>query len=147
MKLKTPNIKYVEWRSPEELHEASLNWISALKFVKYEQHFLDELIENYTLQLISGKTFDKSKKVIHELSQKRKTIDPLLKKIINHHNELTIILDGIDQPTEEKKYKEVYRKLLAELNEYSNTYKEVKKKIFELVKSIIKKDKQKRLLN
>ncbi|MBQ0734788.1 hypothetical protein [Aquimarina celericrescens] len=147
MKSKKPNVKYVEWRSPEELHEASLHWISELKFIKDEQHFLDELIEDNTLQLISGETFEKSKQVVNDLSKKRKVLEPLLKKIINHYNELTILVDGVDQPAEEKEYKEHHRELLVEVSEYLNEYKEVKRKIFELIKTIMKQSKQKRLLN
>ncbi|GAA4272862.1 hypothetical protein U6A24_06235 [Aquimarina gracilis] len=147
MKPKKPNVKYIEWRSPEELHEASLHWISELKFIKDEQHFLDELIENNTLQLISGKTFEKSKKVVDDLVQKRKAIEPLLKRIINHYNELTILVDGIDQPAEEKKYKVDHGKLLEEVSEYLIAYKEIKRSIFDLIKMIMKQSKQKRLLN
>ncbi len=147
MKAKLPNVKYIEWRSPEELHEASLNWVSELKFIKDEQHFLDELIENYSLQLISEKTFEKSKKLVNELSQKRKDIDPLLKKIINHLNELTLLVDGIDEPKKEKQYKEDHRLLLVEVSKYLDHYKQMKRKVFELIKNIMKQSKQKRLLN
>ncbi len=147
MKTQKPNVKYIEWRSPEELHEASLNWLSELKFIKDEQHFLDELIENYTLQLISKKIFDRSKKVVNDLANKRKNIDPLLKRIINHCNTLTILVDGEDQPAEEKQYKEDHRLLLIEVSDYLNNYKDIKRKIFELIKTIMKQSKQKRLLN
>ncbi|MBQ4820939.1 hypothetical protein [Aquimarina sp. MMG016] len=147
MKAKTPNTKYIEWKSPEELHEASLNWVSELKFIKDEQHFLDELIENYTLQLISGNIFEKSKKVVNELSKKQNEINPLLKKVINHCNELTILVDGMDQPEEEKEYKEKHRVLLIEVDTYQQEYKEVKRKIFDLIKMIMKQSKQKRLLS
>ena len=147
MKAKEPNIKYVEWKSPEESHETSINWVSELKFIKDEQHFLDELIENYTLQLISEKTFEKSKSIVNELSTKRKELDPLLKKIINHVNELTILVDGIDQPKEEKEYKQEHGTLLVEVNQYLAGYKEIKRSIFELMKGIMKQGKQKRLLS
>ncbi len=147
MKTQKPNVKYIEWRSPEELHEASLNWLSELKFIKDEQHFLDELIENYTLQLISKKIFDSSKKVVNDLDNKRKNIDPLLKRIINHCNALTILVDGEDQPAEEKQYKEDHRLLLIEVSDYLNNYKDIKREIFELIKTIMKQSKQKRLLN
>ena len=146
MKIKKPNTKYIEWKSPEELHEASLNWVSELKFIKDEQHFLDELIENYTLQLISGDTFEKSKKIVNELSELRKHTGPLLKRTINHVNELTILIDGIDQPKEEKVYKEEHRLLLIAVNEYQHTYKKIKRSIFDLIKTIMKQSKQKRLL-
>lgn len=147
MKTKQPNPKYVEWRSPEELHETSLYWISELKFIKDEQHFLEELIENHTLQLISKTTFDISKPIVQALSKSKKNIEPLLKKIINHHNELTILLDGIDQPIEEKKYKEEHRKLMVAVNDFLKEYREVKRNTFDLIKTIIKQSKQKRLLH
>lgn len=147
MKTKIPNVKYIEWKSPDELHETSLNWISELKFIKDEQHFLEELIENHTLELISGERFEKSKAIVNELSELSKKIDPLLKKIINHTNELTILIDGIDQPVEEKQYKKNHSKLVVEVSNYEEIYKDNKRKIFELIKSIIKQKKQKRLLN
>lgn len=147
MKAKQPNVKYIEWRSPEELHETSLQWISELKFIKDEQHFLDELIENYTMQLISGKNFETSSVIVNELSLIRKNIDLLLKRLIAHHNELSIVMDDIDQPKEEKEFKEEHRVLLVEVNTYFNSYKEIKRKIFDLIKSIMKQSKQKRLLN
>ncbi|WP_299431305.1 hypothetical protein [uncultured Aquimarina sp.] len=147
MKSKKPNIKYVEWKSAEELHEASLIWISELKFIKDEQRFLNDLIENYTMQLISEKTFEKSSKIINELNLKRKEVNPLLKKVIKHCNELTILVDGIDQPEEEKKYKENHQELLVEVSAYFDNYKQTKRRIFDLIKTIIKTGKQKRLLN
>lgn len=147
MKTKQPNPKYIEWRSPEELHETSLYWISELKFIKDEQHFLEELIENHTLQLLSKVIFNKSKLVVKALSISKKNIEPLLKKIINHHNELTILLDGIDQPIEEKKYKEEHRKLMVAVNDFLKEYREVKRNTFDLIKTIIKQSKQKRLLH
>ncbi|MFL1896212.1 hypothetical protein ACJRPK_10955 [Aquimarina sp. 2-A2] len=146
MKSKTINPKYIEWRSPEEMHEIALTWISELKFIKDEQHFLDELLESFSLQMLSDKNFQKSKTVINGLSDKRKAIEPMLKKIINHHNKLTILMDGIDQLEEEKEYKEENRLLYLEVTEYLNEYKDVKRQVFDLIKTIMKHTKQKRLL-
>lgn len=81
------------------------------------------------------------------LSLKRKEIEPLLKRIINHYNGLTLLIDGVDQPKEEKKYKEDHCVLINEVNQYFNSYKEIKKEIFNLIKSIIHHDNQKKLLN
>ncbi|TYP74249.1 hypothetical protein [Aquimarina intermedia] len=146
MKSKTINPKYIEWRSPEEMHEIALTWISELKFIKDEQHFLDELLESFSLQMLSDKNFAKSKTVINGLSDKRKAIEPMLKKIINHHNKLTILMDGINQLEEEKEYKEENRSLYIEVTEYLNEYKAVKRQVFDLIKTIMKHNKQKRLL-
>ena len=147
MKTIMPNIKYIESKSPDELHVESLNWISELKFIKDEQHFLDELLKSYTIQLIENQDFSKNKKIISKLSKLRKTGENLLKKLINHENELLILVDGIDQIKEEKHYRFLHSTYLLEVTNYFNDYKDVKRVIFEVVKEIMKHEKQKRLLN
>ncbi len=147
MKTIIPNIKYIESKSADELHVESLNWISELKFIKDEQHFLDELLKSYTLQLIENKEFSKNKEIIGDLSKLRKTGEKILKKLINHENELLILVDGIDQIKEEKHYRFLHSTYLLEVTNYFNEYKAIKRDIFGAVKQIMKHEKQKRLLN
>ena len=147
MKTIVPNLKFVESKNADELHVESLNWISELKFIKDEQYFLDDLLKSYTLQLIKEPKFDESNKVIAKLSSIRKDGEELLKKMINHENELLILVDGIDQIKEEKKYRFLHSKYLLEVTNYFNDYKEVKKEIFAIIKQIMKEEKQRRLLN
>ncbi len=147
MKTLIPDIKYIESKSPEELHVESLNWLSELKFIKDEQHFLDELLKSYTLQLAKNQDFSKNKDIISHLSKLRKNGEELLKKIINHENELLILVDGIDQIKEEKHYRFLHSTYLMEVTNYFNEYKDVKRSIFDVVKKIMKQEKQKRLLN
>lgn len=146
MKAIMSNVKYVAWKSPEELHETSVDWVSELKFIKDEQHFLRELIQDHTLELISDNLYPQSRTIINELSQLNRKIEPLLKKIINHINDLIILVDGVDQPAEEKQYKNIHSELMVEINNYGLEYKENKRKIFELIKQIIKQKNQKNLL-
>ncbi len=147
MKTIMPNIKYIESKNPDELHVESLNWISELKFIKDEQHFLDELLKSYIIQLIENQDFSKNKKIISQLSKLRKTGEKLLKKLINHENELLILVDGIDQIKEEKHYRFLHSTYLLEVTNYFNDYKAIKRDIFIVVKAIMKHEKQKRLLN
>lgn len=147
MKTILPDIKYIESKSPEELHVESLNWISELKFIKDEQRFLDELLKSYTIQLIEKQDFSKNKDIISHLSKLEKDGQELLKKIINHENELLILVDGIDQIKEEKHYRFLHRTYIMQVTNYFNEYKDVKREIFEVVKRIMKHEKQKRLLN
>ncbi|GAA4112401.1 hypothetical protein GCM10022393_10840 [Aquimarina addita] len=146
MKPITPNTKYIAWRSSEELHEACLQWISELKFSKDEQHFLDELIKDYTLPLITNQNFEKSSEIINRLSKKQQELEPLIKKIIRHQNELNILIDGVDQPKEEKEYKNMHSALLIEVNLYFNEFKKVKRDIFDMIRNSMKQSKKKRLL-
>ena len=147
MKTIAPNLSFIESKSPEELHVESLNWISEFKFIKDEQHFLDALLKSYTLELIKDPNFDTSNKIISKLSKLRKEGEELLKKMINHENGLLILVDGIDQLKEEKKYRFLHSTYLLEVTNYFNDYKEVKKEIFALIKDTMKDEKQRRLLN
>lgn len=147
MKTIMPDIKYIESKSPEELHVESLNWLSELKFIKDEQHFLDELLKTYTLQLVEEHDFAKNKNIIGQLSAIRKEGEELLKKVINHENELLILVDGIDQIKEEKHYRFLHSTYLLEVTNYFNDYKDIKRDIFDVVKKIMKHEKQKRLLH
>ncbi len=147
MKTIMPDIKYIESKSPVELHVESLNWISELKFIKDEQHFLDELLKSYTIQLIEKQDFSKNKEIISHLSKLEKDGEKLLKKIINHENELLILVDGIDQIKEEKHYRFLHSTYIMKVTNYFNEYKDVKREIFDVVKKIMKHEKQKRLLN
>jgi len=142
-----PNIKYIESKSPDELHVESLNWISELKFIKDEQRFLNDLLKSFTLQLLENQEFSKNREIINNLTKIRKGGEQLLKKLINHENELLILVDGIDQIKEEKHYRFLHSTYLLEVTNYFNDYKSLKKEIFRVVKQILKQEKQKRLLN
>ena len=142
-----PNIKYIETKSPDELHVESLNWISELKFIKDEQKFLEDLLKSYTIQLLENQDFSKNREIINDLTKIRKSGENLLKKLINHENELLILVDGIDQIKEEKHYRFLHSTYLLEVTNYFNEYKDIKKEIFSAVKKIMKQEKQKRFLN
>jgi len=147
MKTIMPNIKYIESKSADELHVESLNWISELKFIKDEQRFLEDLLKSYTIQLLENQDFTKNREIINQLTKIRKSGEKLLRKLINHENELLILVDGIDQLKEEKHYRFLHRTYLLEVTNYFNDYKDIKKEIFGTIKKILKHEKQKRLLN
>jgi len=145
MRKNTHTYKFVEWCSPEELHEDALNWLSELEFIKVEQQFLDALIKNYTLELISGDIYTQSLKLVRELSREEKQAASLLEVVQKHSNQLQILADGINQLKEEKKYKEVHYVLKIDVSRYEDDYKKTKREIFSLIKQIMKQKKQKRL--
>ncbi|MGI9551072.1 MAG: hypothetical protein ACR2MT_07725 [Aurantibacter sp.] len=139
--------KYIEWLSAEEMHEAGIRWFSELKFMKDEQLFLNNLITSYTIQLIDSNVFQDSKKIIDQLQHAEKDIIPLLKKVQTHENQLEIMVDDVDQLKMEKAYIDTHKELQISMNEYTARYRAIKQRLFKLVTAVMKKDKQKRLLN
>ena len=140
------NAKYVEWLSAEVMHKASVNWLSELQFINDEQQFFDDLIKVYTLNLIDSKHFDESQKIVTALSGLQKETARLIEIVKTHENDLEIMVDGIDQPKEEEAYKKEHQGLIVVVHEFFRRYRQLKTDLFSLIKTIIKEQKQKRLL-
>jgi len=138
--------RLVEWLSAEDMHTSSKKWLSELQFIKVEQLFFEDLIKSYTLQLLSDNHFVEIKKIINEISKMQKKNTLLIKAIKRHENELEILVDGIDQIKEEVSYKNEHRELIQLMSTYLKAYQLMKKQLFEIVKRVMKQEKQKRLL-
>ena len=137
---------FIEWLNADKMHLASKHWLSELNFIKVEQLFLDDLIKSYTLQLIDKDNFSENKKIIDELSKLQKQNAKLTKIVIEHEKGLQIMVDGIDQFTEEENYKNKHRQLIISVTSYLKKYKNLKKGLFEMIKSVLKFEKQGHLL-
>ena len=147
MKTKKRIYRYLEWKSPEEMHQTSLEWISELKFVKDEQLFLNDLVKSYTLQITGLGMFEESRKLITAISNSELEVDLLFKKVRVHENQLSIMLDDVDQPKMEKAYTDTHRDLIYAFDNYLIEYRKLKGSLFQMISKVMKKEKQKRLLN
>lgn len=137
---------YVEWLSAEELHYDSQNWMSKLNFAKDEQRFLQNLIKDYTLDLLDAKVFNKVKPAISDLKELENEHEQLHKKVKLHENQLQIMVDDVDQLKMEEAYVKTHMNLTIEVNNYFEKYQSVKTAIFNIISSVMKNRKQKRLL-
>lgn len=142
MDVEDQNFRYMQWKSAEEMHFSSLQWISELEYIKDEHRFFEDLLKEYTLPIIESQKFDEVKDLIFQLSNSEKKLDVLLEKIKEHRNGLEVLVDGTDQPVEEKEYREDHRELLKEISAYTKIYRVFKKKIFEMFSSTLKLQKK-----
>jgi len=147
MKIKENTHRYIEWIDPEEMHRATLLWLSEVKFMRDEQMFLNNLIKHYTVQLVDSKVFGKSKEIVSKLTDLEKEAISLMKKIQAHENKLEIMIDDIDQLELEKTYRDTHRGLTSTMDRYKEEYMQIKTRLFDLISNVLKKEKQKRLLN
>ncbi|WP_370391694.1 hypothetical protein [uncultured Winogradskyella sp.] len=139
--------KHTEWLSAEDMHASSKIWLSELAFFKDEQLFLEDLIKSHTLQLIDKSHFDKSKDIIDRLSQVVKQTEVLFNAVTKHENELSIMVDGIDELAKEANYKKEHRNLIELIGEFKKRYQKIKAELFALVKEVIKEAKENRLID
>lgn len=142
---KNSNYNFVQWSSPEELHGDCLQWISKLQFIKDEQGFLNDLVKNYTLQLLSEDLYERATQFINHLQKEETEVVRVLEKVRNHCNGLHVLQDGVDEIRAEKKYKETHYYRKMEVMVYEQEYEKTKKEIFNLVKEIMRKDSRKLL--
>ena len=147
MEITKSHIKYIEWRSVEDLHADILNSISELRFIKDEQQFLEDLIINHTMGLIAGNSYELSKNVITKLSKSRIKLGPILKKLTSHSNKLELLLDDNQIVNEIEDFKELHNQLMLDFNSYNSQFKRIKKQIFKLIKKLLKEVKQHKLLS
>jgi len=147
MEISKAHIKYIEWRSIEELHEETLNCISDLRFTKDEQQFLEDLILNHTMGLLVGKSYELSRNVITRLTKSRNNLGPILKKLMSHNNDLQSLFDKVNNTEEMDNFKKLHNQLMSEFIVYNAQFKKVKKQIFKLIKQILKERRQVKLLN
>ena len=141
------NYKYVEWKSVEEMHFSSNQWISELKFIQDEHQFFADMLKEYTLPIIESILLPKVKDLIDRLTKYKQKTETLLNKITEHRNALQVMVDGVNQLEEENRYKKEHRELLIEVNQFSMEYNDLKKEIFKTVSQALKQQKQKRLLS
>ncbi len=139
--------RYIEWLGPDELHTATMQWMSELKFIRDEQLFLNDLVKTNTLELMDSKNFEASKQVIDDIFKTEKEIVLLMKKVQAHENELEIMVNDVDELKMEKAYIETHWELLARMEKYQEEYRRIKTRLFKVVSQVMKKQKQKRLLN
>ena len=64
--------RYIEWLSPDEMHQAIKEWQSELEFIKDEHIFFEDLVKSHTLQLINPEKFSHNTEVIDAINQSQK---------------------------------------------------------------------------
>ena len=147
METKQTQTRYVEWLGADEMHMASKEWLSELKFIKDEHLFFEDLIKSHTLQLIDPEKFSNNKEIIDAINRSQKKNNLLIEAVKVHENDLNIMVDGINQLIEEQAYKKEHKGLITEISEFKKYYQDLKTQLFEIIKRIKKQEKQRRLLD
>lgn len=136
------NAGYTEWLAPEEMHEQSKRWFSELSFIKDEHQFLNNLIQSFAIKPIDNVEFamiDDFKKAI---AQNQHRLNPIVKQVEKHMNQLEIMLDNVDQHEMEKAYKKTHKSLYGRFNKYTLDYRTVKERGFAKLTQILKNTKK-----
>lgn len=146
MENKAHHYRYIEWKTPDEMHFSSLQWKSELNFIKDEHRFFEDMLKEYTMPIIESQLFEVVRELIQQLDHSREKLSSLEQKVNDHSNRLQKLLEDIDEPREGRVYRDEHKQLLNEVMHFSRQYKRLKKDIFTAVTKALKQQKQKRLL-
>lgn len=135
MKTQQWQLKYIKWFSAEDMHKATIHWLSELNFVKDEHLFFEHLLEPYTKL---SKKHSPIQNLQDELYLLEKECDCLISVVLSHQNKLDILVDGIDQLQEEEIYKETHQELADAMSKFLLMHKQLKKDLFKVVKTVMK---------
>ena len=147
MKTTQTHLRYVEWLSADEMHEASKEWLSELNFIKDEHLFFEYLVTQFTSQLIAFGNLSSNKKIIDAINKSQKQNNTLIEAVKIHKNELQIMVDGIDQLEEEKTYGKKHGNFIIAITGFLNEYQLLKTQLFDIIKNVKKENKNTHLLD
>lgn len=131
--------------SIEYLHKKTQEWISEIEFVKVEQQFLQELISEHIIGLCKSDNFNKAKLLLKGIDHESILGDELIVSIKDHNVNLALLMEHI-YLKKEADFRKNHNFLKVEVKNYIQNFKYIKEQVYELVLLIMKKNKQKKLL-
>ena len=143
MKTKKPKDWFGRLKSKDELHHDSRNWLSEIKFINYEMKFLYNLLTSNYIELLSFGLDIKVKELFRKIAIEKKSGNALSKLILEHEKILSELIQT-NSVTSNTNYLETHKKLEIEFNIYLGRYKELKKEVFKIMESTMKKKGQKK---
>lgn len=134
--------------SLSKMHLESKQYLLELYFIRDEQHFFEELFETYSFQLIVTENFSKNRAVIERWSTLQKKNAEHIENLTEHDKKIELLINN-EQKVTEIKYILWHKNILKDIKVHIDTYKETKRSVFDMIKTIMKKQKheQKQLLS
>ncbi len=142
MYTKNYKFKYLEWFTPEEIHQTTLQWQSTLDFITHEHDFLYELLHQVKPQIKDAALLKKVTDLITQLSENKKEVSTLTSLFKTHRNALAVLVDGINELQKEKAFKDQHLLLSLKFETFNTEYRKLKYKVFEILRSFYKSRKQ-----
>ncbi len=128
-----------------KLHDESLLWLNELEFMQDEQIFLENLLSSHFLDLSTPKLYDPTRKLIKKIKDLEKMSYELIDTIHIHNKHMATLIESL-QISGKNALKKEHDQIEIDFNTVKLNFKYVKKKVFRMIKEIMKDHKQKLLL-
>ncbi|MEN8124288.1 MAG: hypothetical protein ABFR32_04095 [Bacteroidota bacterium] len=128
-----------------KLNNQSSEWLADLEFMQDEQKFLEHLLSSHFLDLSTEKYYDAAKKLISKLKDVETMGNSIYETLQIHNKHLATLIESL-QLKGKKEFKKEHKQIEKDFETYVLKFKYVKKKIFGIIKDIMKIQKQKLLI-
>ncbi len=128
-----------------KLHHISQKWSVELDFIYDEQRFLQDLISTFFIDLCSVEFFPDTRKLNQKLNESIKKGNLLTLELQTHEKYLVTLLESAHLEGEQN-YRKLQKKLANRIDQFVQSNKLLKSRIFSIIKNIMKQHKQKLLL-
>ena len=129
-----------------KLHEQNSTWLTELEFVRDEHNFLEHLLSAHFLDLSSEKLFEPTKKLIQKLNEVERMDHELEDAIHTNNKQVATLLESL-QISGKKDLMKEHQRIQKDFEIFHLKFKFVKKKIYNMIKEIMKEHKQKLLIS
>ncbi len=129
-----------------KLHEQNVTWLTELEFVQVEHIFLENLLSTHFLDLSSEKLIEPTKKLIQKLNDVEKMDNELEDAIQTHNKHVATLLESL-QLDGKKDVVNEHQSIKNDFETFHLKFRFVKKKIYNMIKEIMKEHKQKLLIS
>jgi len=129
-----------------KFHEHNTTWLNELEFVHDEHIFLEHLLSAHFLDLSSEKLFEPTKKLIQKLNDVEKMGNELDDEIQTHNKHVATLLESLRLSGKKDLVKE-HESIKKDFETFHLKFKFVKRKIYNMIKEIMKEHKQKLLIS
>ena len=128
-----------------KLHDESLLWLNELEFMQDEQIFLENLLSSHFLDLSTPKLYDPTRRLIKKIKEVEKMSNELIDTIHIHNKHMATFIESL-QTSGEKVLEKEHDQIEIDFNTITLKFKYIKKKVFSMIKEIMKDHKQKLFL-
>lgn len=140
--MKSNTIEKQEWKSIEEIHAESVQWLSGLEFIDDEQEFIETLLKKYFIRLSSSDLYSESRKLINQYSKLKEENLQIIAQVENHENHLAHLFET-RKVVDKKALQKEHQELTLKVSEHYNSFLQLKEHIFSLIKSVMHEKKRK----
>lgn len=133
-----------ELKKADLIYDTYKEWLTELDFIFDEETILEDLINSYFLELCNFELYNRSKKIIHHLKLNKNKLNHLKSDIYIQQKYLSTLIESNNLIGINEFYNK-HKVISDKKNLYFQSVKDIKSNAYDLIKEILKRNKQKKI--